>query len=109
MRYQWRTVPPQPSILEDAIHLSRRFVEQGFGLPLAEQNANDGLAERGGQLVRFRMEVSGRDWLGEHGLGGLIVGPRLHVVALEVGRPDRKYPLHLVVIHVVLGIADESH
>ena len=78
-------------------------------LSLAEQHADDGFAERGGQLVRFRVEVGRRHLLRQHVLRGLIVGPRFHVFAIEVRRPDREDPLHLMMIHVVLRIADEPH
>ncbi len=55
------------------------------------------------------MEIGGRHLLGEHVLRGLIVGPRLYVRRVEVRRPDGEYPLQLVMLHVVLGIADEFH
>src|SRR5437763_7384640 len=63
-------------VLEDAIHLGCRFVQQGLRLSFAEQDAYDRVAEGGGQLVRFRMEVGRRHRLREHVFGGLVVGPR---------------------------------
>src|SRR5436305_6289849 len=96
-------------ILEDAIHLGGGFIEQGFGLSFAEQDAYDGLSEGGGQLVRLGMEIGRRHRLREHRLRGLVIRPRLHIVAFEVRRPDRKYSLHLMMVHVVRGIADEPH
>src|SRR5215510_12767366 len=78
-----RSLPrDEASVLQDAIHLRGRIVQQGFGLSFAEQDADNRFTESGGELVRFRMKVGRRNRLREHRFRRLIVGPRLNVVAV---------------------------
>src|SRR5258706_8670007 len=68
----------KPLVLEDAIHLGGSVIEHRLRWSLAEEDADDGLAECSSELVRFRMEVRRRYRLRKHGFRRRVVGPRLH-------------------------------